>query len=378
MAGPATAELINPPRRFGRTASVATPVGPHMRSFIAGATGVLGRRLVAELAARGHEVVGLTRDDAGDELVRMRGGEPRRGDVLDRDSLREAAAGADVVVHAATAIPTSQKPTDEEWERNDRVRRDGARNLTAVAADVGADRFVQQSVVWVARQPDGSRFDETAEPNSDRTTRSALDAERIAREASEEAEFETTVLRCGFFYAHDAAHTRTFGEELLAGNVPILGGGLLGRTDAELSVLHVDDAARAFAEAVEGDSVGLFHVVDDEPVTTADLFRAFADRLGAPTPRRVPGWLAKYLAGEATVRLLTSPMPTTAERFRRDFDWEPEYPTYREGLDAVVERWREDGTLRETADGYEWQDDASQTGYEEKSKTIDSTETAEP
>ncbi|NHN58905.1 MULTISPECIES: NAD(P)-dependent oxidoreductase [Halorussus] len=349
-----------------------------MRVFIAGATGVLGRRLVADLADRGHAIVGLTRTDSGDELVRARGGDPRRGDVLDRDSLRDAAAGADAVVHAATAIPTARKPTDGDWERNDRVRREGARNLTAVAADVGADRFVQQSVVWVARQPDGSRFDETAKPNPDRTTQSALDAERIAREAAREAGFETTVLRCGFFYAHDSAHTRTFGEELLAGNMPILGGGLLGRKDAELSVLHVDDAARAFAEAVESDSVGLYHVVDEEHVTTADFIRAFADRLDAPEPRRVPVWLAKYLAGEATVRLLTSPMPTTAERFRRDFDWEPRYPTYREGLDAVVERWCGDGTVRETAAGYEWRGKAVRTSHGDGSRTDDSAEAAEP
>jgi nucleoside-diphosphate-sugar epimerase len=342
-----------------------------MNVFVAGATGVLGRRLVAELADRGHEVVGLTRDEPGDRRVREAGGVPRCGDILDRDSLREAAEaadGPDVVVHAATAIPTKQKPTAEDWQRNDRVRRDGARNLTAVAGEIGADRYLQQSIVWVARQPDGSTFDETADPYPDRTTRSALDAERIAQEAADEAGFDATVLRCGFFYAHDSAHTRTFGEELLADNMPIIGGGLLGRDDAELSLLHADDAASAFAAAAEGDANGLYHVVDEEPVAVADLMRAFADRLDAPEPRRIPGWLAKYLAGEDTVRLLTNSMPTSAEEFKQDFDWEPRYPTYREGLDAVVEQWVDDGTLAgpspegssdedsipDATEGYEW------------------------
>ncbi|UPV74282.1 NAD(P)-dependent oxidoreductase [Halorussus limi] len=343
-----------------------------MNVFVAGATGVLGRRLVAELADRGHDVVGLTRDESGDRRVRAAGGVPRRGDVLDRESLRSAAEGADTVVHAATAIPTAGKPTDDDWERNDRVRREGARNLTAVASEAGADRFVQQSVVWVVRRPDGSAFDETADPNPDRTTRSALDAERIAREAADDAEFETAVLRCGFFYAHDSAHVRSFGERLLAGRMPIVGRGLLGRGDAELSFLHADDAARAFAEATVGAESGLYHVADGTPVTTADFLRALADRLGAPDPRRMPGWLAKRLAGEATVDLLTSPMPTDAERFRRDFDWRPRYPSYREGLDAVVERWREEGVLRETGDGYEWRAEAV-----ESAETADVAEAAE-
>ena len=327
-----------------------------MHVFIAGATGVLGHRLVAEFTAHGHDVVGLTRDDAGDELVESRGGEPRRGDVFDRESLVAAAEGADVVVHAATAIPTSDKPTAEEWALNDRVRREGTENLTAAAAAVGAERYLQQSITWVARRPDGSRFDETAEPRPDRTTESALDAERIARRAGDEHGFETVVLRCGWFYAHDSAHTRTIGEGLLDGTLPIVGTGVLGRGDAELSVLHVDDAARAFVAAAEGEATGRYHVVDDDPVVVADLFSAFAERLGAPEPRRIPGWLAKYLADADTVRLLTSPAPTTAEKFRREFDWEPQYPTYREGLDAVIRRWTTDGTLVASGRGYDWRE----------------------
>ena len=334
-----------------------------MRVFVAGATGVLGHRLVSELADRDHEVLGLTRDESGDRVVEEAGGVPRRGDVLDPESLREACAGGDgaeaesgidAVVHAATAIPAGENSTADDWERNDRVRREGARNLTAVASEADADRFVQASVAWVARQPDGSAFDESADPNPDRTTRSALDAERIAREAGRTEGFETVVLRCGFFYAHDSAHVRTFGERLLDGAMPVPGGGPLGRRDADLSLLHADDAATAFAAAVEGDAAGLYHVVDDDPVATATLFGALADRLDAPEPRRVPAWLAKRLADEDAVRLLTSPMPTSAGPFRRNFDWEPEYPTYREGVDAVVRRWRADGTLVGTPDGYEW------------------------
>jgi nucleoside-diphosphate-sugar epimerase len=298
--------------------------------------------------------VGLTRDDRGDAVVREAGGDLRRGDVLDRDSLRGAAAGADVVVHAATKIPTGTRPGDEAWSENDRVRREGARNLVAVAADVGADRFLQQSVVWVARQPDGRTFDETATPHPDRSTRSALDAERIVADGAETHGFDPVVLRGGWFYAHDTAHTRLYGERLLAGRMPIVGGGLLGRRDATLSFVHVDDAATAFAAAVEGGAAGTFHVVDDDPATYARFLRAFAGRLGAPSPRRVPAWLARAATGKYLVRLLTSPMPTTNDRLRDAFGWAPQYPTVEEGLERVVARWRETGTVRATGEGFEW------------------------
>lgn len=238
-----------------------------MRVFVAGATGVLGRRLVATCTGCGYDVVGLTRDERGDAVVREAGGEPRRGDVFDQESLLEAATGADVVVNAATKIPTDNDPADETWALNDRVRRDGTENLVATAGAVDADRFLQQSVVWVARQPDSSPFDETAEPHPDRSTQSALDAERIVETGSEDYGFEPVVLRGGYFYAADAAHTRQFGERLLERNLPIIGGGLLGRRDATLSLLHVDDASRAYVAAIEGEPTGCFHVVDDEPVT---------------------------------------------------------------------------------------------------------------
>ena len=325
-----------------------------MRVFIAGATGVLGRRLVAECTARGHEVVGLTRDDRGDALVRERGGEPHRGDVLDRESLVARVIGSDVVVHAATAIPTEQNPDDGAWERNDRVRREGAENLVAAAGAAHADRFVQQSVVWLARRPDGSAFDESADPNPDRSTESALDAERIVVEAADEHGFDPIVLRGGWFYAHDTAHTRMYGERLLDRDMPVVGRGLLGRRDATLSFVHVDDAARAFADAVEGDATGTFHVVDDEPTTYAAFLRSFADRLSAATPRRVPAWLARFLVDDDLVRLLTRPMPTTNDRFREAFDWSPAYSSVEAGLDDVVARWRADGTLRGTGGEYEW------------------------
>ena len=326
-----------------------------MRILLTGATGVLGHRLVERLADRGHEVLGLVRDDEGADLVEGRGGVVRHGDVLDPDSLDRAADDVEAVVHAATAIPVQTKPTEADWTRNDRVRLEGARNL--LASIDGVDRFIFPSVVWVARQPDGSAFDESAPRHPDRATRSAADVERVLRERATDPEFGATILRCGFLYAPDAAHTRMWGENLLSGDLPIVGGGLLGRRDAHLSFLHADDAALAFADAIDADATGLYHVVDDQPATFAAFISELADRLGAPDPRRLPGWLARFFVGRETVDTLTSPMETTNERFRDDVGWEPVYPTYETGLQGVVETWRSDDTVCETVDGYEWMGD---------------------
>ena len=155
-----------------------------MRVFITGATGVLGTRLVAELANRGHEPVGLVRDDDDDgaRTVERRGGTPAHGDLFDAGSLADTAGDADAVVHAATSTPTKPKPSAEDWGENDRVRVEGAAALEA-AARVDADRFLTHTVVRASRNRDGSAFDEDASPNTDRTTASVVDAERAVREA---------------------------------------------------------------------------------------------------------------------------------------------------------------------------------------------------
>ena len=341
------AELKRPERPRQQAFTAPSPIGSRMKVFIAGATGVLGRRIVDRLADCDHEVVGLARDDAGERTVERRGGTARRGDVLDPETLDASVDDdVDVVVHAATAIPASTKPSEAEWSRNDRVRSEGARNLLDAAPE-GLRQVVFPSVVWVARQPDGSPFDETDDRHPDRATRSAAAVERFLEERAAAADFDAAVLRCGFLYAPDARDTRNWGERLLNGDLPVVGGGLLGRRDAELSFVHADDAAAAFVAAVEAEASGIYHVVDDEPVTGAAFFETFAERLGAPEPGRIPAWLARFIVGKVTAEGFTRPMPTTNEKAKRDLDWEPEYPTYRDGIEQVVETWRTTGTLSE-------------------------------
>jgi nucleoside-diphosphate-sugar epimerase len=317
-----------------------------MTVFVSGATGVFGHRIVDRLAAAGYDVLGLTRERSGAAIIEANGGEPVRADLLDSAELDDALAGydIDVVVHAATRLPPETKTTAEYWERNGRVRRAGARNLLGAVGDT-LDQFLFPSVVWVARQPDGSAFDETATRHPDRSTQSAADVEDLLAEASERHALDATILRTGFFYGPDGRHTRLFAENLLAGDLPIVGGGALGRRDAELSLLHLDDAADAVRAAVETGVGGCYHVVDERPVELGTYLTTFAELLDAPAPRRIPWWLARPLAGKDMVRFLTNSFPTTNERFREATGWEPRYRTYRDGLEQIVERWSQNGTL---------------------------------
>ena len=291
-----------------------------MRVFIAGASGVLGRRLVALLAARGHEVRGLARTAAAEATVRQAGGAPATADLFDADSLARAADGCEVMVHAATAIPRRKAPSAADFSLNDRIRREGTRALLDAASRTGARRFLFQSIVWAARPDDGAPFDEsTPPPRTDPIALSALDGEEMVAAAG----FST--LRCGWFYGSDAG-TREMAASLRQGTLPLIDGGKV-----RLSFLHLDDAASAFAIAAERAGTGLWHVVDDEPAPLGDFVRELARLIGAAAPPVVP-------AGDAP-RFTSIPMVTSAAQFNRDFSWLPQYPTFREGLAQTVREW---------------------------------------
>lgn len=314
-----------------------------MRIFIAGATGVLGRRLVRGLSGRGHEVVGLARTEEKAAVVRDLGGRPARADLFDAEALTRVADGAEVVIHAATAIPTGANARSRKaWDANDRIRREGTRALASAADRVGARRYVQQSVAWVVRaRPEDPFYDEDTPPDPPRLLRSAVEGEEIALEAGARGGFEVAVLRGGSFYGPDAAHSRNIAGLLLRRRMPILGKG-----DFRVALVHVDDAARAFAlVATAPEAAGIWHVVDDEPVTFAAMLRTLAGLLGAPPPRRVPLWLARLVLGRDAVESLTTSMNTTNTKLTAALGWSPRFPTYREGLADAVRSWRREGFL---------------------------------
>jgi nucleoside-diphosphate-sugar epimerase len=310
-----------------------------MRVFIAGATGVLGRRVVRQLTGRGHRVVGLARDEKGRQTIERLGGEAVVADIFDAEGLAAAVREADVVIHAATAIPAKVTSGPEAWEMNDRLRREGTRALTEAAARVGAKTYVQQSVVWVARPADDSFFDERTEvQRPDPLYQSAFDGERLAAEAGARHGFAAAVLRCGGFYAPDAHHTRLFAEGLLRRRLPLLGAG-----EAVSANIHADDAAGAFVAVAEAGRPGLWHVTDDEPATIREMLFELARRLGAPAPRRLPLWLARLFVWKGVIEFFTRSTRTSNRLFREEVGWSPRFKSFGAGLAEVVGTWRTEG-----------------------------------
>lgn len=121
-----------------------------MRVFLAGASGVIGRRLVPLLVADGHEVAGMTRTEGNAQLLRELGAEPVVLDVYDAEALRDAVVEfkPGLVMHQLTDLPDEVERIAEMGDANSRIRTEGTANLIAAARAAEAPRFLAQSIAW--------------------------------------------------------------------------------------------------------------------------------------------------------------------------------------------------------------------------------------
>lgn len=121
-----------------------------MRIFLAGATGVIGVRLLPLLVGAGHTVAGMTRSPAKADRLRALGAEPVVCDVYDEPRLIEVvtASRPGAVIHQLTDLPDQVDELRAFSARNDRMRTEGTRNLLTAARAAGARRFLAQSIAW--------------------------------------------------------------------------------------------------------------------------------------------------------------------------------------------------------------------------------------
>jgi nucleoside-diphosphate-sugar epimerase len=116
-------------------------------------------------------------------------------------------------------------------------------------------------------------------------------------------------------------------EALRKRQFPVVGGGA-GYT----SWLHLDDAASATVLAVEQRATGVFNIVDDEPAPVREWLPYLAACAGAKPPMRMPAWLARPLAGDVAVIMMTQGRGFSNAKAKRELGWAPRYASWREGF----------------------------------------------
>src|SRR5450631_1077364 len=295
-----------------------------MRVFVAGGTGVVGRRLVPQLVARGHQVTATTTSPDKFGLLQQLGAEAILMDGLDAASVGEAVAAArpDVIVHQVTGISVAHggkadmKHFDRWFATTNRLRIEGTDHLLAAAEAARVSHFVAQSYAswngireggWVKTEEDPlDRHEGTAAQLGMRAIRHVEDVVGKAGGA---------VLRYGWLYGPGA--TDDLVEPLRKRQFPLIGGGA-GFT----SWVHLEDAASATVPAVEKGAKGVFNIVDDQPAPASEWLPYLAACAGAQPPMRVPAWLARPLGGQVAVRVMTEGRGFSNAKAKRELGWE--------------------------------------------------------
>ena len=306
-----------------------------MRVFVAGGTGVMGRRLVPQLVARGHQVTATTTSAAKLDLLAQLGADGVVMDGLDAVSVGEAVAAAqpDAIVHQMTAIAGKPdiKHMDRWFATTSRLRTEGTDHLLAAAEATGVSHFVAQGYAnWNGIREGG--WVKTEEDPLDLQEGTAAHAGMAALRHVEDVVLRAdgAVLRYGGFYGPGATDDQV--ELVRKRQFPLVGGGT-----GYSSWVHLDDAASATVLALEQKARGVFNIVDDEPAPASEWLPYLAACAGAKKPMRVPKWVARLLAGQVAVVMMTEGRGFSNAKAKRELGWQLRYPSWRQGFKEGLE-----------------------------------------
>jgi len=286
--------------------------------------------LVPQLVARGHDVIAtVTQPNKRADVERL-GAQAVVMDGLDAESVRRAVAEAhpDAIVHEMTAIKgkPSLKHMDRWFAITNRLRTEGTVHLLAAAKEVGVSNIVAQSYAsWNGIRQGG--WVKTEDDPLDPLTGTSAQPISIAIRHLENAVVGAggAALRYGGLYGPGATDDQV--EMIRKRQFPLVGAG-----SGYSSFVHVDDAASATVLAVEQHAQGVFNVVDDEPAPANQWLPYLANSAGAKPPMRIPAWLARLVAGDAAVIMMTEARGFSNAKAKRELGWTLRFPSWRQGF----------------------------------------------
>jgi nucleoside-diphosphate-sugar epimerase len=300
-------------------------VDANMKIFLAGATGAIGRPLIAQLLTHGHHVTAMTSSDRGLAILKNLGAQAVVANALDAHAVRSAMEQArpDTVIEELTSLPKHYTPDEMRAAaaRDRQVRLEGGGNVYNAARAVGARGYIVQSTGFFYAPGPGLAAEE--DPLAANASPAIAGSVRTYMQLEERAvggkDLHGIALRYGFFYGPGTWFTDDgdIAAQVRERKCPITGSG-----QGVWSWIHVEDAAAATVAALDC-APGVYNIVDDDPSPLSVWLPAFAAAMGAPAPPRITEQEALRLAGPDSVYYATQLRGASNAKAKREMGFAP-------------------------------------------------------
>lgn len=304
-----------------------------MKVFVAGATGVLGRRVVQRLTGQTISVVALSRSANNSALLKNWDVEIREADLFNKEQLVEATKGCDAILHLATSVSKKVKPRLSDWKLNDKIRIEGTANLIEAAKANGIKRFICAGITGLYAQQNGG-WVSTLTPLPDSQVPTVASAISMEKMICDQMPDRSVIIRFGNFYSVDDFHTKNLVATILKGRMPMIGKG-----DFYTNYIHLDDAADAIVftlkhfEALKGNIV---NATDGKPVLYSEMINTLYSILTNKKAFYLPAFLAKCLIGKTGFAFLTNSYRVGPDPLLNG--WKPKYTDFVKTISEAIEQ----------------------------------------
>jgi len=299
-----------------------------MRVLVAGATSVPGLPLVRELNARGHDVVGLTRQSARTPQIEQAGAKPVVADVFDAGQIDAVVAGIqpEVVISLLTTLPRWGPKRPKDFEPAKKLWKTGAANLVSAAQRAGVRRIVAESMVFAYGYPaTGPAVMDETDPypgpppkGGDDMLAALRGMEQTVLTSGEHSDTEGIVLRYGVFYGPGVPHDELFVRLAKWWALPAMTG------NGMVPWIHIDDVATATADAIDKGRGGqMYNIVDDRPQSFGGYVRELSARLHRPRPVPIPHQLVGLVASYPATAFGRTWLPLSNAKAKAELGWTP-------------------------------------------------------
>jgi 2-alkyl-3-oxoalkanoate reductase len=297
-----------------------------MKIFFAGGTGAIGRPLIAELLAKEHAVVALTRSSEKAQALADEGIEPAVADIFDAEAVKGVVTRAqpEIVIEQLTALPRTytRESMSAAAPFNRRIRLEGGANVLAAAQAAGARRYLRQSVAFFAAPGPGLAVEDNplAIDAPPVVAAEARVLTEIENRLLESPNIEGIVLRYGFFYGPGTWFNPDgdVAQQVREQQFPVVGKG-----EGVWSWLHIEDAAIVTVSAAAQGNPGIYLITNDQPLTVRQWLPAFAKWLNAPPPPQISVEDALKAGGADAVYYGTQLRGASNAKAKRELNFRP-------------------------------------------------------